>query len=64
MNVEIGELHATVRAVDGKSLMSPEVLQAIVSAVLRAVDDKLAHEKRLGAERKVTDGVSKERDDE
>jgi hypothetical protein len=62
MDVDIGEVNATVHAVDGKSLLSPEVLQSIVRVVMRAVDDKLAHEKRVGAERKITDGVSIERD--
>lgn len=64
MDVDIGEIRTTVRAVDGKSLVHDDVVNAIVRVVLRAVDDKLAHEKRVAAERKVTDGVSKERDEE
>ena len=62
MDVDIGEIRATVRVVDGQSLLSAEVLQSIVRVVMRAVDDKLAHGKRVDAERKITDGVSKERD--
>ncbi|MDB5812219.1 MAG: hypothetical protein JWN94_4341 [Betaproteobacteria bacterium] len=64
MDVDIGEIRATVRAVDSGSLLTPEILQAIVRVVMRAVEDKLAHDKRLGSERKITDGVSKERDAE
>jgi len=64
MDVDIGEIRATVRAVDGGSLLTPEILQAIVRVVMRAVEDKLAHDKRLSSERKITDGVSKERDAE
>ena len=64
MDIDIGEIRATVRAVDSKSLLTAEVLQDIIRLVLRAVDDKLAHHKRLDSERKITDGVSKERDSE
>lgn len=62
MNVEIGEVVTTVRAFDGTALLTPEVLQQIVNAVLRAVQDDFAHEERLRAERRITGGVSEERD--
>ena len=64
MDVEIGEVVATVKAVDGGTLASPDVLRQIVKAVLIAADDKQAHEVRVRAERRVTGGVAEERDAE
>jgi hypothetical protein len=60
MDVEIGEVKSTVRAVDGNSMLSPRVMEQIVSAVLRAVRDESDHSKRVRAERRVTNGVSHE----
>lgn len=62
MDVEIGEVVTTVRAIDGGALLSPEVLQQIVNVVLRAVRDDLAHDERVRVERRVTGGVFEERD--
>ena len=62
MDVQIGEVTATVRAVDGSALLSPEVLKQIVKVVMRAVEDHESHAERLRAERRVTGGVSQERD--
>jgi hypothetical protein len=64
MDVEIGEVVTTIRAVDGSTLASPEVLRQIVKVVLRAVEEREAHSKRVNAERRVTGGVSQERDAE
>lgn len=64
MDVEIGEVVTTVRAVDGSALVSPEVMRQIVRAVLRAVDDREAHQARVSAERRVTGGVAAEREAE
>ena len=64
MDVEIGEVTATVKAVDGSALASPDVMQHIVKAVMRAVDDHGAHSARVRAERRVTGGVAQERDAE
>ena len=56
----------TVRAVDGKcARCRRDVVRAIVRAVLRAVDDtRRARAARSRAERQVTGGVRKERDEE
>lgn len=62
MDVMISEVTATVRAVDGSALLSPEVLKQIVAVVMRAVEDREAHGERVRAERRVTGGVSQERD--
>ena len=64
MDVEIGEVVATVKAVDSSSLTSPEVMRQIVAAVLRAVDEREGHTARVHAERRVSGGVSQERDAE
>jgi hypothetical protein len=64
VDVEIGEVVTTVKAVDAGTLTSPDVIRQIVSAVLRAVEEKQAHTDRVRAERRVTGGVSEERDAE
>jgi hypothetical protein len=64
MDVEIGEVTATVRAVDGSALLSPDVMKQILKAVMRAVEERDSHADRVRAERRVTGGVSQERDAE
>jgi hypothetical protein len=55
MDVEIGQLTSTV---------TPQVMQAIVRTVTDATKDNEAREQRAEAERRVTGGVSQERDEE
>lgn len=62
MEVEIGEVSSTVRSVDGDALLSPRVLQRIVAAVTAALRDGGDRERRAHDERKITGGVSAERD--
>jgi hypothetical protein len=38
MDVRIDELHSTVDAIDGDALLTPETLDRIVRAVLRALE--------------------------
>jgi len=57
MEVHIGELVSTVRAVDGDALLTPQTLQKIVEVVLKAIDDRDGHRRRVDAERRVSDGV-------
>jgi hypothetical protein len=64
MDVEIGEVTTTIRAVDGSALLSPEVMKQIVKVVLRAVEEQEAHAQRVRAERRVTGGVAAERDEQ
>ena len=64
MDVEIGDVVTTVKAVDGSTLASPEVLRQILKIVMRAIDERDAHKKRVDAERRVTGGVAQERDAE
>ena len=64
MDVEIGNVTSTVRTVDGDTLLAPKTLDKIVRAVLEALMDHEAHSKRVHAERRITDGVSHERDEQ
>jgi len=60
MDVHVGEIVSTVRAVDSDALLSPQVMEKIVQAVLRAVDERDAHAQRVRAEQRVTSGVRDE----
>jgi len=64
MNVEIGEVTSTVRTVDSETLLSPRLLERLVAAVAAAIQEHDRHEQRVHAERRVTGGVSAERDEE
>ena len=64
MQVEIQEVSSTVRAVDREALVSPQVLERIVAAVMHAIKASEAHERRASGERAITGGVSAERDAE
>jgi len=63
VEVDIGEISSTVRSVDGDTLLSPKILQRIVAAVTAALRDSGERERRARDERRVTDGVSAERDE-
>ena len=60
MDVQIGDVTSTVRAVDSDSLLAPQTMEKIVRVVLQAVRDQEAHGKRVRAEQRVTGGVSQE----
>ena len=64
MEVEIGNIASTVRAVDGDALLAPKTLDKIVRAVLEAVKEHEDHGKRARSERRITDGVSHGRDEQ
>lgn len=64
MDVEINEVVSTVRAVDDRALLSPQLMRRLIEQITRAMTEKLEHEKRVRAERRVTGGVSIERDEE
>jgi hypothetical protein len=63
MNVEISEVQSTVRAVDSGTLLSPRIIEQIVAAVARVLHDGQERDKRVDAERRITGGVSAERDE-
>lgn len=55
MQVRVREVVGTVNAMDGESLLSPQNMQRIVEAVIRALDarkldaDRRARDTRIGA---------------
>ncbi len=57
MEIYIGDLTSTVRAVDGNSLLTPELMRQIVETVLRAVREQEEHRARVRAEQRITSGV-------
>jgi len=60
MEVNIGEVNSTVRATDSASLLSPEMLERIVRAVMERVRDEESHRQRTEAERRLSPGVASE----
>lgn len=60
MEVNIGDLVSTVRAVDGDALLAPQTLQKILRLVLEAVQQQEGHRMRVQAEQRVTGGVREE----
>jgi hypothetical protein len=62
MEVNIKDVVATVHAVDGEAILSPQVLEKIVRAVLLAVREERKHGKRLHLENKVNPGTSDDAD--
>jgi hypothetical protein len=64
MDVHIGDVTSTVRAVDGDSLLAPQTMEKIVRVVLQAMRDQEEHGKRVRAEQRVTGGVSQELEEE
>jgi uncharacterized alpha-E superfamily protein len=64
MPINIERMDSTVRAVDGSTLISPQVMQQIIEMVLRAVEQDSAHQRRVQAERRVTPGVVYEQEEE
>jgi hypothetical protein len=60
VQVHINEIASTVRQVEGPASLSPAQMQEIIRLVLKAVDERDAHGKRVTAERAVTSGVRDE----
>jgi hypothetical protein len=60
MEVNIGDIVSTVRAVDGDVLLAPQTLQKIVNLVLEAVRQQEEHRMRVRAEQRITGGVREE----
>ncbi len=64
MEIEIGEIASTVRAVDRDSVLSPRTMEQIIRAVLRALQEEQNHQRRVRAEQRITSGVSHEQADD
>ena len=57
MEIHIGEISSIVRTVDTDSVLSPQMMEKIVQAVLRAVEERERHKQRVRAETRVSGGV-------
>ena len=64
MQVHINEIASTVRTVEGSASLSPAQMQEIIRLVLKAIEERDAHNQRVHAERKVTSGVRDEMEGE
>jgi hypothetical protein len=53
MDVNIGEMNSTVRATDTQSLLSPQLLNQIVKAVLERMRAEQERERRIADERSI-----------
>lgn len=60
MEVNIDELVSNVHAVDGDTLLTPQVMRRIVQAVMTAMEQQQLHQQRTAAEQRVTSGVVNE----
>jgi hypothetical protein len=55
-NVRIGRADATVTMTDGRSLLSPELMDAIVAAVLRAQEARESGRRRQQSDTRIGGG--------
>lgn len=53
MDVHVGEMNSTVRMTDSQSMLSPEVFERIVRAVMQRMREERAHEQRVEKERRI-----------
>jgi hypothetical protein len=60
MEVNIGEVNSTVRATDSASLLSPEVMERIVQAVMARVREEKEHSERAESERRLGAGATED----
>lgn len=58
MEFHVGEMNSTVRMTDSQSVLSPDVFERLVTAVLERVREAHAHEERVSSERRVRPGAS------
>ena len=60
MEVHIQNIVSHIRAVDSDSLLTPQILQRIVSAVLQAVEEREDHRMRVSSEMRHSGGARDE----
>lgn len=58
MDFHVGEMNSTVRMTDSQSVLSPDVFERLVAAVLQRVREDRAHAERVASERRVRPGAS------
>jgi hypothetical protein len=64
MEVQINEIVSSIRTVDQQQLLSPKLIQRLTHEVMRAMDERDAHRRRVNDERKITSGVRDEQEGE
>lgn len=57
MEINIGEARSSITAMDGDQLLSPHLLDRIVSRVMVAIDERNAHRKQVESERRTMAGM-------
>lgn len=57
MDVNIEEVASTMHVTDGDAVLSPRTLRTIVNAVMRALDERESHDRRVRAEQCISGGV-------
>jgi hypothetical protein len=61
MQINVGEAATSIHVMDSEELLSPRLLDRIVTQVLRAVDERHAHRERVKEER-CTEGGAEDRE--
>ena len=60
MGTHVKNVTGTIHALDGESLLTPQILEQIVQAVMSALDDKALQDRRAKTDTSVTSGVAQE----
>jgi hypothetical protein len=60
MHVEVGELVSNVQVMDEDSILTPQMMSKISQLILKVIEERENHQKRVRAEQRVTGGVSQE----
>jgi hypothetical protein len=60
VEVNIEEVASTMQVTDGDALLSPRTLRTIVNAVMRAIEERESHQRRVQAEQCIGGGVREE----
>ena len=60
MHVEVGELVSNVHVMDGDSILTPQMISKVSQLILKVIEERENHQKRVRAEQRVSSGVSAE----
>jgi hypothetical protein len=60
MDVEIGEIHSEVRVADEGALVSPHIKRILMQELMKQLDDRADHARRVRRERDVNAGRTTE----
>jgi hypothetical protein len=64
VDVNIEEVASTMHVTDGDAVLSPRTLRTIVNAVMRAIDERESHDRRVRSEQCISGGVREEIEEE